>query len=87
VWEVVHKGLGYVAIILALVTVGLGTMLVGSYKSQFQAGFIAALVMLAFLAFIMIVDKIRYNRKEEEIERPSKEPNEHSTLNEEGQVE
>jgi protein-S-isoprenylcysteine O-methyltransferase Ste14 len=87
VWEVIHKGLGYVAIILAIVTVGLGTTLVGSYKSQFQAGYIAALVMLAFLAIIMIVDKIRYNRKEEEIERQSEGPNEHSTLNEAGQVE
>lgn len=68
VWEVIHKGLGYVAItILAFVTVGLGTKLVGKYENPFQAGLIAALVMLAFVAFIMICDKIRYNQKIGEI--------------------
>jgi hypothetical protein len=78
-WEVIHKGLGYVAIILAFVTVGLGTKLVGNYESQFQAGYIAALVMLAFIAFVMICDKIRYKQKEEPEGSP--ETNERSTLN------
>lgn len=81
VWEVIHKGLGYVAIILAFVTVGLGTKLVGNYESQFQAGYIAALVMLTFIAFVMICDKIRYKQKEEPVGSP--ETNERSTLNEE----
>jgi hypothetical protein len=38
VWEIIHKGPGYVAIILAFVTVGLGTKLVGNYENHFQAG-------------------------------------------------
>lgn len=77
-WELVHKGMGYIGTILALVTIGLGTKIVGSFRNQFLAGFIASLVFLAVIAFIMIVDGIRYKKKEE-VEKPQ-EPNEQKSL-------
>jgi large-conductance mechanosensitive channel len=60
---------------------------VGNYESPFQAGYIAVLlVIVAFIAFIMIVDKISYNRKENPTESSKEKPKERSTLNEEEQV-
>lgn len=65
-WEVIHKGMGFIGTILALVTIGLGTRIISSYENQFLAGFIASLVVLAVISFIMIVDNIRYNKKKNE---------------------
>lgn len=62
-WEFVHKGMGYIGTILALVTIGLGTRIAASYETQFLAGFIASLILLAIIAFILIVDKIRYEKR------------------------
>lgn len=64
--SLIHKGMGYIGTILALFTIGMGTRIISSYENQFLAGFIlASLVILAVIAFIMIVDKIRYNKKED----------------------
>ena len=62
IWEIVHKGMGYIASILALITIGIGTRIAAGFENQFLAGFIASLVFLAVIAFIMIVDKLRYNK-------------------------
>lgn len=63
-WEILHKSMGYIATLLALVTIGLGTRIAAGYENQFLAGFIAALVVLAVIAFAMFVDNILYKKKE-----------------------
>jgi hypothetical protein len=63
-WEILHKSMGYIATVLALVTIGLGTRIAAEYENQFLAGFIAALVVLVVVAFVMVVDKILYKKKE-----------------------
>lgn len=63
-WEILHKSMGYIATVLALVTIGLGTRIAAGYENQFLAGFIAALVVLAVVAFAMFVDNVLYKKNE-----------------------
>ena len=73
-WEIVHKFLGYSAIILALVTIGLGVFLedAAEYETEFLAGYIAALAILAVITFMMILDKMKHARDEKvlSVEKP-----------------
>jgi len=79
-WELVHKSVGYIGAILALVSIGLGTRIASSYENQFLAGFVVSLVFLAAIAFIMIVDNIRY-KKRQGFKKPEG-PNEQKSLHE-----
>jgi hypothetical protein len=62
-WEILHKSTGYIATILALVTIGLGTRIAAGYENKFLTGFIASLAVLAVVAFAMFVDGILYKKK------------------------
>lgn len=76
-WELLHKSMGYIGTILALVTIGIGTRIISVKKDQFLIGYIVSLVVLAVIAFIMIVDGIRYKKKE--ANEKSKDPNAQSS--------
>lgn len=67
-WEILHKSLGWVTILLAFATIGLGTTLLGNAKDQrtFQIAFGAGCggLLLLSIAF-MICDERRYPGQEE----------------------
>mmetsp|Transcript_24744 Transcript_24744/g.44745 ORF Transcript_24744/g.44745 Transcript_24744/m.44745 type:complete len:103 (-) Transcript_24744:154-462(-) len=60
-----HKSICYIATVLALVTIGLGTRIAAGYENQFLAGFIACLVSVVVVAFIMVFDSIQYKKREQ----------------------
>jgi protein-S-isoprenylcysteine O-methyltransferase Ste14 len=65
VWEVVHKGLGCIGVILGIVAMALGIKLMDEHQNQLWAAYIAGLVVVALVAFLLIFDKALYKRKEE----------------------
>jgi len=59
-WEILHKGGGYLAILLALGTVSLGTTLTGQYKTGFQVGWAIVLTVHAVHITALILDAKSY---------------------------
>jgi len=56
-WEILHKGSGYLAVFLGLVTVGLGTVLAKEVKiPELQSVYIAFLVFLAAFLVMAVID-------------------------------
>jgi hypothetical protein len=77
IWEIFHKGLGYIGIVLAIVTIGIGTTLLANkiHQRAFQVcygGVVGTLLVL--LATFLMFEKGKYNElsqtKEQEIADP-----------------
>lgn len=71
-WEVLHKGLGYTAVVLAAATISFGTTLLptaNNIKKKFQLTYACGAVgLLVVLAIVLLIDKFRYK------EQPQNEP-------------
>lgn len=61
-WEVLHKGLGWGAVLLSFPTVGLGASLAGVDAPRFRAAYIAAWALLAAVGLAAARDRHRYRR-------------------------
>jgi len=64
-WEVLHKSFGYLAVLLGLVTVAIGTtiLITDTDQSTFMGMYIAALCVLVVLAIGIVVDKFKEGAK------------------------
>eukprot|EP00658_Telonema_sp_P-2_P031414 TRINITY_DN23507_c0_g1_i1.p1 TRINITY_DN23507_c0_g1~~TRINITY_DN23507_c0_g1_i1.p1 ORF type:complete len:358 (-),score=39.08 TRINITY_DN23507_c0_g1_i1:141-1214(-) len=63
IWEVVHKGLGYVALILAVLTISVGTTLLPKIDDQerFQIAYGCIGGLLLITLILVLVDKYTYH--------------------------
>jgi hypothetical protein len=63
IWEVVHKGLGYTTLLLAVATIILGTRITPTLDigMNFVITFVIFLVLLFLLIVALILDKKKYN--------------------------
>ena len=62
IWEVVHKSSGYIAIILAAVTICYGTFVICCHNTKFLAAWIVTLVWVLLFSLYCLLDGYRYKK-------------------------
>ena len=63
IWEVVHKSSGYIAIILAAVTICYGTIVICCHNTEFRAAWIVTLVWVLLFSLYCLFDGYQYKKK------------------------
>ena len=63
IWEIVHKSSGYIAVILAAVTICYGTFVICCHNTEFRAAWIVTLVWVLVFSLYCLFDSYRYKKK------------------------
>ena len=63
IWEIVHKSSGYIAIILAAVTICYGTFVICCHNTELRAAWIVTLVWVLLFSLFCLFDGYQYKKK------------------------